>query len=110
MSVLERMVAAVVESPYVQAPLFGIVFAALRVCYDGKETKWQRMSLEILISGCFCVMGVAAVRASGIDGYWAIFIAGGIGALGVEQTRALGRYLVKRKIDQMTGGDSNEQT
>ena len=110
MSLLERIAATIAESPYAQAPILGMVFASLRVIYDGKETRWQRMALEVMLSGCLCVMGAAAVSATGIDGNWAIFIAGGIGALGVEQTRALGQYLVKRKIDQVTGGDSNEQT
>ena len=76
------------------------IIAALRVLYDGKETRKIRIALESLICGCLSLAASSLIEWLGWPSSMAVALGGAIGFLGVTTIRD---WLLKwggKKADQ----------
>lgn len=87
-------------SPAWQGFFMAIVISVLRILYDGKEKKWQRIVLESLICGCLTLGVFAVIAWLKLPLFLSVAAGGAIGFLGVMQLRALAlKYLNIRVSD-----------
>ena len=84
--------AAVSTSATWQGAIMASIIAALRVLYDGKETRWARIALESLICGALSLCASSLVQWGGLPASVSIAAGGAIGFLGVTTIR---EFLVK---------------
>ena len=84
--------AAVSTSATWQGAIMASIIAALRVLYDGKETRWTRVVLESLICGLLALSASQLVHWFGVPDQVSVAAGGAIGFLGVTTIR---EYLVK---------------
>ena len=84
--------AAVSTSATWQGAIMASIIAALRVLYDGKETRWTRIALESLICGLLALSASQLVNWFGVPDQVSVAAGGAIGFLGVTTIR---EYLVK---------------
>ena len=84
--------AAVSTSATWQGTIMASIIAALRVLYDGKETRWTRIALESLICGALSLCASNLVQWGGLPASVSIAAGGAIGFLGVTTIR---EFLVK---------------
>ena len=84
--------AAVSTSAAWQGAIMASIIAALRVLYDGKETRWTRIALESLICGALSLCASSLVQWGGLSASVSIAAGGAIGFLGVTTIR---EFLVK---------------
>lgn len=76
------------------------IIAALRVLYDGKETRKIRIALESLICGCLSLAVSNAIEWLGWPSSMAVTMGGAIGFVGVTAIRELLLKWTGRKVDQ----------
>ena len=84
--------AAVSTSATWQGAIMASIIAALRVLYDGKETRWTRIALESLICGALSLCASRLVQWGGFPPSVSVAAGGAIGFLGVTTIR---EFLVK---------------
>lgn len=78
--------------------VYASVVAFLRIAFDQKERRWQRIFLEVSLAG---LLAKGAEQAAVAMGYAHIDIAIGaaIGFIGVDNIRYFGRKYFSKKID-----------
>jgi len=90
----------------IQALLYAVVVAGIRILRDGKEKAWKRILLEMLLCG---------LLAQAIDsGFRAFFdlsiptvIAASVGLLGPEWVRMKVNKVVNKRIEEGIKNDDN---
>lgn len=88
---------ALSTSPAFQGAIMASIIAALRVLYDGKETRLTRIVLESLICGALSLCSSSVIEWLGWPPTLAVAAGGAIGFLGVTTIREyLVRWLGKR--------------
>lgn len=81
---------------------YAAVVAFLRIAFDAKERRWQRIILEVSLAA---LLAKGADQAAVAMGYSHIDIAIGsaIGFIGVDNLRYWGRKWFAKKVDQQNG-------
>ena len=91
------LIAALIPEPFRAAMLAGLV-ALLRIVYDGREPRWFRRVLEATLCGCIA-LGVAYLcEGLGLKQGWATFLGAGVGLLGADKVREIGRRIADQRI------------
>lgn len=82
--------------------MYAAIVAFLRIAFDAKERKWQRVVLEVSLAA---LLAKGADQAAVAMGYAHIDIAIGsaIGFIGVDNLRYWGRKWFSKKIEQNNG-------
>ncbi len=84
--------------PEAQSALMSIVIAVLRVIYDNKHGKWQRIGLEAALCGAISFGVVSGLTLVGLGKESAVFFGASVGFLGVDFLRALAHKVVDKKL------------
>ena len=74
--------------PEAKSALAAVVVSLLRILYDQKERRWQRISLESLLCGALSYALSSGISAIGLDKDLSIALGAMIGFLGVEFVRS----------------------
>lgn len=86
--------------PEVKAFLMAFTLAVLRIMYDNKESRWQRIILEALLCGALAVGLSSGLRFFHLDSSLAVFFGSVIGFFGVEFVRSRAQKYVDKGIDR----------
>ena len=81
------------SATYLHAVFLAMVISILRACYDNKERRWQRRTLEASICGLLTLACYGLVNLFGWPDSIAVTLGGSIGFLGVDTLRA---QIIKR--------------
>ena len=86
-------------TPEAKAMIMASAIACLRIVYDRKESKWQRIGLESLLCGALSY-GISSGLAwfdlpSGVS----VFCGAAVGFLGVDFVRSRATKYVDKKIE-----------
>lgn len=87
------------QSYVFQAVVMTVVMAVLRVLYDDKETKWERIFLEAGMCGLITCCAAALLSYFSLPNTLIVTIGGTVGFLGVNEIRAV----IKRLLNKKTG-------
>lgn len=93
-----------VVTPEVRASVMALVISVLRIVYDKKESKWQRILLESLLCGALTYGITSGLRFFSVDPGVSIFCGAAIGFYGVEFVR----HRAQRLIDKRLGLEKSE--
>lgn len=87
--------------PQAAGVLMAIFMAVVRVLYDDKETKPQRIIIEALLCGALSLTATYGITALGLNIHWAIFVGGTIGYLGPQSVRQYVTKVLNKKTDNV---------
>jgi len=83
----------------IEVAIYASLVALLRVLFDAKEKRWQRIALEVLLSGLIAKGADQIAIALGYS-HLDVAIGAAIGLLGVENIRYFGRKYLTKKIEK----------
>ena len=84
--------------PEAKAFVMAFTLAVLRIMYDKKESKWQRILLEGLLCGALSVGLSSGLKFFSLDAGLAVFFGAVIGFFGVEFVRSRAQMYVDDKV------------
>ena len=77
--------------------ILSLVLTVLRVAYDNKETRWQRVLFEAMLNVALTVAGWSVVIGLDYPPILAVGIGGLLAFLGVDTVRSLARKKLNEK-------------
>lgn len=87
--------------PQMAGVFMAIFMAYIRVVYDQKETKPQRIIVESILCGALSLTATFGISAIGLDINWAVFTGGVIGYLGPQSVREYVTKVLNKKTDDI---------
>jgi len=88
-------------TPEVRAAIMAIIIAVLRIAYDGRETRWQRIGLESLLCGAIGYGISSGLNYFELPSGVSVFAGCTIGFLGVDFVRAKARQIINKKSEEL---------
>ena len=87
--------------PQATGVLMAVFMACIRVIYDQKETKPQRIIVESMLCGALSLAATYGITAMGLSLDWAVFVGGTIGYLGPQSVREYVTKVLNKKTDDI---------
>lgn len=84
-------------SPEARAAIMALVISVLRIVYDRKESRWQRILLESLLCGALAWGISSGLSFFNLDSGLSVFTGAVIGFFGVEFVRARAQRYIQRR-------------
>jgi len=88
-------------TPEVRAAAMAGIISILRVAYDGKETRWQRIGLESLLCGALGYGISSGLNYFDLPSGVSVFAGCTIGFLGVDFVRSKARQIINKKSGEL---------
>ena len=87
-----------VVTPEVRASVMALVISILRIVYDKKEARWQRIALESILCGTLTYGITSGLRFFSLDPGVSVFCGAAIGFYGVEFVRNRAQRLIDKRL------------
>lgn len=88
-------------TPEVRAAIMAIIIAVLRIAYDGREARWQRIGLEAMLCGAIAYGLSSGLNYFELSSGVSVFAGSTIGFLGVDFVRAKARQIINKKSGEL---------
>lgn len=85
--------------PEMRSAIMAIIISILRIVYDRKENRWQRITLESLLCGALAYGLSSGLAFFNLDAGLSVFAGAAIGFFGVEFVRSRAQRYVDTKVD-----------
>jgi len=92
---------SLIFTPEVKAVIMSVIIAFLRIYYDDKENRWQRICLEAALCGAMSYCISAGLTYFNLPQGVSVFFGGLVGFLGVDFIRAKAKQAVTKRVDKL---------
>jgi lambda family phage holin len=87
--------------PEARSAVMAAIISVLRILYDEKESKWQRIGLESLLCGALAYGLSSGLAFFSLDTGLSVFCGATLGFFGVEFVRNRAQRYVDNKVDSI---------